>query len=691
MKVSPRSPKSLIAMMLSGLLSTTALPTKAQTGLDSPLRLLSPEYEAEAGRLRGAAPQQYDFSKALLADVLRFLATDAGLSFFSLPDGSEEGSRMITFSINASPFQVLETLCKANGLALIPDNGIWYIRPADDKELIGKSYEIRHNPAERVEKVGGGGATTSSTGGSQSASAGIDLQGGTETFDAQPSEIIQDIRAILDLENSVVGGAGAVVAGAAAAVAPLAGLAGAAPAGGDAVMAANSNELSAFRKPKVIWKSDSNTLYIVATRLQHMWVEGYLAAADKPQPLIAIEVKFIETSKDPKREFGIDWTGTLGQNGTFRQVDGYEVTPAEIDPTTGIETSPSSVKFNYQRGPNSSGGYRTDLSDILELEPIKQAGTKFFVPELGVLSAQDLSFKLRAFMNDEDTKTTSYPRMVTLNNREVAIRSVVNQPVLAASSSSSLGAGATTTSSVEYLPIGTVLNILPKRMQEDRVLLSMSVTVSSIVGQELIAGNPYPIASSRVYNAPVEVNSGYTIAVGGLNEARERETEQGVPVLGKIPVVGWLFKHKSKAKNQKDLMLFITPTLIDAKDGGLPDEPQSVVPLRGPDSKPGIPKIDGGTGALVGGPDSVRNAVDFMKRETEVLSRTVSEGLAKDPDKKKLSELKVAVAHLDAQVASLQLSYPHRATEMAAARQELRKLNSEIFRLQRELFVRKFF
>jgi Flp pilus assembly secretin CpaC len=267
----------------------------------------------------------------------------------------------------------------------------------------------------------------------------------------------------------------------------------------------------------------------------------------------------------------------------------------------------------------------------------------------------------------------------------------VNQPVLAASSSSSLGSGATTTSSVEYLPIGTVLNILPKKLQESRVLLSMSVTVSSIVGQEMIAGNPYPIASSRVYNAPVEVDSGYTVAVGGLNEARERETEQGVPVLGKIPVVGWLFKHKAKSKNQKDLMLFITPTLIDAKDGGLPDDPQSVVPLRGPNSTPAVPKIDGASGALIGGPDSVRNAVDFMKRETEVLSRTVNEGLAKDADKKKLSELKVAVTHLDSQVASLQQSYPHRAAEMAAAREELRKMRSEIFRLQRQLFVRKFF
>ena len=107
----------------------------------SNMHLMTPEYEVEASRLRSAAPQQYDFSKAMLSDVLRFLATDAGISFFSLPDDSADGSRLITFSIKSSPFQVLETLCKANGLAIIPDNGIWYIRPADDRELLGKSYD----------------------------------------------------------------------------------------------------------------------------------------------------------------------------------------------------------------------------------------------------------------------------------------------------------------------------------------------------------------------------------------------------------------------------------------------------------------------------------------------------------------------------------------------------------------------
>lgn len=152
------------------------------------MRLTSPQYEAEAAKLRSLPSRPYEFSKAMLGDVIRFLATDAGMSFFSLPDGSPEADRLITFTLNASPFQALETLCKANGLALVPDGGIWYVRSADDKELIGKAYLVKHNSMERVSKISAGGGSaismpqsgsTSGEGGSGSGnvtSGGVDLQ-----------------------------------------------------------------------------------------------------------------------------------------------------------------------------------------------------------------------------------------------------------------------------------------------------------------------------------------------------------------------------------------------------------------------------------------------------------------------------------------------------------------------------------
>lgn len=87
-------------------------------------RLVGPEVE----QLRDPVlSQQYDFHKARLGDVLRFLIKDAGLNAHSLPEDSPTAQRLVTFSIKASPFTVLETLCRFYNLTLVPKDGTWFI------------------------------------------------------------------------------------------------------------------------------------------------------------------------------------------------------------------------------------------------------------------------------------------------------------------------------------------------------------------------------------------------------------------------------------------------------------------------------------------------------------------------------------------------------------------------------------
>ncbi|MEM9282326.1 MAG: hypothetical protein AAGA96_10895, partial [Verrucomicrobiota bacterium] len=516
-------------------------PLKAQMGGQMAL-LNSPDYEAAAAPLRSAPPRQYTFSKALLSEVMRLMAEDAGIGFFGLPDGTEGADRLVTFTLNSSPFMALETLAKANGISLIYESGIWYLRPANDQELIGRIYEINYNAQELVTKnsQSGGGLSTGSTssGIGSGSSSGLNLQGSPDFFVTEPSRILEDIENILDIETT---GRIATIAPTASvdsvAQLSLAGLQGTP----DLVVRPASGEDGSGDAggSKVIWNSDSNTLYVVATRQQHQWIEAYLASADRPQSMISVEVKFIETRKDPTTDFGIDWDGVLGDNGL------------EVNLTDG--TGPIDL--------NSIGSYQLPTA---------------------VLSYTDLNWKLRALYTDKFAKAVSFPRMVTLDNREVSFRSVVNQPVLGSSASASLGAGATQTSSVEYLPIGTVINILPKRMAGEKILLNVSVTISDIVGTEFINGNPFPIATSRVYTAPLTVKSGYTVAISGLDSATTGETERGVPVLGRIPVIGYAFKNRREERNRQHLMMLITPVALDSGTEGLTKKPITREPWKAP-------------------------------------------------------------------------------------------------------------
>ncbi len=517
----------------------------------------SPAYEQAAAQLRKAPPRQYDFEGAMMVDVMRMIASDAGISFFGLPEGASGADRLVTFSINASPFTALETLARANGISLIFENGIWYIRPADDTELVGRIYQINYNPQEMVTKndqagaIGGGGGSYGGggSGGSGASSIGLSLQGAPNFFVTEPSRLLDGIREILDLpttgRNATIAPMGSVDTLGQLSLGQLQGQPDVFVRTGQGATGGESADSGS--QAKVIWNSDSNSLYVVATRQQHQWIEGYLAAADQPQPLVAIEVKFLEINKDPQSELGIDWTGTLGGGwgATVEGLDGSISGPINLD-RPGDYTLPTAI-----------------------------------------LSYDDVNVRLRALFNDRKNRTVSYPRMITLDNREVSFRSVINQPVLSTSASTSLGAGATETNSIEYIPIGTVINILPKRLSDGKVLLNVSITVSDIIGTEVINGNPFPVASSRVYTAPINVESGYTVAISGLDAAEDDKLDQGVPVLGKIPILGYAFKYRGEQRNRQHLMMLITPTLIDPRDPGVPERPT----IRNPWG-PNLPRFD---------------------------------------------------------------------------------------------------
>lgn len=521
----------LVYSMMATALSVTSL--LAQIPYSS-----NASYEMAAADLRSAPARQYNFSQAIMGDVMRLMAEDAGISFFGLPD--DGGDRKVTFTINAAPFTALEILAKANGVSLIHENGIWYLRPANDRELIGRIYEINYNAQELVRKNGQGGGISGgrgSGGGGAAGSAGIDLQGAPDFFEVEPSRLLEDIKGILDLETT---GRDANIAPTTSVdtVSQLS-LRGLPTQPGISVPVGNeSATATGGSQAKVIWNSDSNTLYVVATRQQHQWIEAYLSSADREQPMIAVEVKFLETSRNPRVDAGIDWSGVLGRN-----------------------------------------GLSTSLSDITGPIDLNNIGANYALPT-AVLSFSDLSTSLEALYQCSDTRTVSYPRMVTLDNREVSFRSVINQPVLSSTASASLGAGGTQTSSIEYIPIGTVINVLPKRMNDDKILLNVSVTVSDIVGTEVINGNPFPIASSRVYTAPLTVQSGYTVAISGLDAASSSSLETGVPVLGKLPVLGNAFKMRRKNRNRQHLMMLITPVLINGC--GVTKKPITQDPWCGP-------------------------------------------------------------------------------------------------------------
>ena len=624
--------------------------------------ITSPIYEKAAQPLRAAPVKEYDFDRASVRDVLRFLADDANIDFVAMPDEGNDGAKLITFSLKKSPFSALETIARMNGVTLVYEDDIWHMRALSDKSLIARTYKIRFNSGEvnnsSGNSIGGsqsfnnsamGGNSGHSSNQHNNTSSGIGqigLSGMSNTFSTTANELVQAVKGIVGIRTT---GINHIITPGINSVGNFGNLV--SPQHTSNIEPAqhlgrDSKNESSSNGGQVIWNSDNNSLFIVANIQQHQLVEKYLETIDKPQPLIAVEVKFFETTKDPRKQMGVDWSGTM------------------------------------------DGGYGLNLSGLSSNVDLNKISTTD-MPMTAILSAPDVQAKVLALVKDRETTTVSYPRVLTKNNREVAIKSVVNQPVLSAQSSTTPGVGGTTTSSVSYLPIGTSINVLPKRLEDGRISLQVLITVSSIIGSEIIDGNSYPVASSRVFTAPLEVESGYTLAIGGLDEANDSREGVGLPILSKIPLLRNGFKSDNKTHSRKNMLIFITPTLLDPKSGGISETPISEVPMRGNKVVQKIPVMKS-DGTLVGGINSIDSAMQWIQKEHFILKQIVKETRASKKHNDKLEALNNSVTVLQQQVTDHLSRNPESRKEMKSKLRSLNQISENILSTRKSLKRKNF-
>jgi len=589
-----------------------------------------------AQRLRQQPAQLFEFDRASLRDVLRLLADDAGIPFVAMQDSEAVENTLVTFTLRTSPFRALEVISQANGVALFYENGVWFMRPFNDRELIARTYRLKYSPQDNISYQSGGsqsGATTSlGSGGSGSAmpDLNINLQGATDVFQVKPPNILEEIQKLLGIPST---GYNAQIAPDTSVTNPL-------PLQVTPQVSDGSGNPPPGGVPtgdngaQVIFNSSVNSLYVLATRQQHQWVESLLNTVDQPQPLIGIEIKFFETTRDPSKELGVNWANTMAggynirleqevaatggigfdvDNRSDRMDDSARESFRNSQFLTGTPSG-GGTPFNFSEGFNRMGSEVLDAYNSLRSYNAGMGATY-----TAVLRPRAVDFAIQAFMQDKDTSIVQYPRVLTINNKEVVIRSVINEPVLAATSSVTPGFGGTTASSVSYLPIGTIINVLPKQMPDNSVMLNVAITVSSIVSFVEIndgAGlaNRYPRAASRVYNAALQVDSGYTLAVGGIEEASDMEDRNGIPFLQDIPLAGNLFKSKSRAQRKRNLIIFITPTVIEDRksSSGITEAPQTTLPI---DPNEPQPPAFTPTGRLVGGMDSLPETIQWLDRQ----------------------------------------------------------------------------
>ena len=239
-----------------------------------------------------------------------------------------------------------------------------------------------------------------------------------------------------------------------------------------------------------------------------------ISQIDKVTPQVIIEARIVEATNSFTREIGTLWETTAGPR--------------------------------YNSG--LDGNISWDMSARNPVPALGQIGVSF--TSLGSSAFELLDLRLQASESEGQIKIISSPRILTLDNTAASIKQGLSYPF------NKLDADGNTVT--EFKDIALQLDVTPHVTPDNRV--SMEITVKNNEIGAVIAGQ----ISFTTKEATTEllVDDGDTIVIAGIRKTRKDSAESGVPGLRNIPIIGWLFKSKTKRETMEELLIFITPRIV---------------------------------------------------------------------------------------------------------------------------------
>jgi type II secretory pathway component GspD/PulD (secretin) len=310
----------------------------------------------------------------------------------------------------------------------------------------------------------------------------------------------------------------------------------------------------------------TSSLVVQTTEREYATVDDILLKLDTPTRQVLIEAKMLETAMNPKSVKGVDWSGTLSkQNVSF----GNGITAGKT-----VTTAPGVNGGNttLPSGRPVSGG-SPDSSSVTTLETVLGAGglsadtARGFYPSTAFLNADGLKVALSFLNSESDTEVVATPSAVTLDNELARLSFSKLYPIFKITPGS---ANSPAGSDVTYTNLGTVLEVTPRIAADDQISLKVSPEVSNIdsVDRKVINNsvNEANIYAVRKMDTHVLIPSGNTMVMGGLVNDTKTKIQNKVPILGDLPILGAAFRYSDKGQNKVNLIIFITPTIVQDSD-----------------------------------------------------------------------------------------------------------------------------
>lgn len=293
---------------------------------------------------------------------------------------------------------------------------------------------------------------------------------------------------------------------------------------------------------------NTNSVIIVTTPENQDIIKAMLKQLDRIPQQVVIETVICEATLDASNKLGVEWSYAHSLSGL-----------------TGDNTAQGTVGQNFGVQSGVQGG--TSLPGFTY-----------------TVTGKSLTAYLSALATDTKFQVLSTPRIMTTNNVQAQIN--VSQSIPYVTSVQTDAAG-NPTYSYNFLNVGVILTIQPRILSNGYVTLDVDQTANELQGYQSIGNTEAPIVNQREAQSTVSVKDGETVILGGIIQKQVTATVNKVPLLGDIPILGQLFRSTSKDTTRTELLVFMTPHVVQTPEDAGKVTGDSIKELT-PDSKKGV-------------------------------------------------------------------------------------------------------
>jgi len=300
----------------------------------------------------------------------------------------------------------------------------------------------------------------------------------------------------------------------------------------------------------------TNALVVTASRDDFRRLRKVIDLLDIPRKQVFVETVIMEVSDSDRRDTGASWHGGKPGEGEA----GVNILGARGSQSLNLGTALLDGSL--------LGGLALGVFGQAINVPLPGIDGGLEIPAFGLV--------LRALQEDSSTNVLSSPNILTLDNEEAQIEIGETVPfptggslgALAGAAGAAGGFGAFPSISFSREDVGIILRITPQINESDYVTMDVYQEISEVkegsAADALTSGGP--TTTKRSAETHVSVRSNQTIVIGGLMQEVETESESKVPILGDIPLIGFFFRNKAKTKRKTNLLIFLTPHVIDSPE-----------------------------------------------------------------------------------------------------------------------------